>query len=203
MSSVSNQSNPITYPNSSVSSPTDVFGYEDYRLFLKDRFAEMQMLHPGFSQRGLARKAAIANPGFFNEVIKGRRRLSPAAAAKMAMGLDLTPEQAEFFYALVESTETREPRIKLAVSRRITQLRNRKFMQDLAKMPLPQEHFREIARELGQEWEMYSGAGEGATRQEGEGQPESTPISEEALQRILERVREIRADSTSPKENKD
>lgn len=203
MNSVSNQSNPISYPNSRISSPTDVFGYEDYRLFLRDRFAEMQMLHPGFSQRGLARKAAIANPGFFNEVIKGRRRLSPAAAVKMAMGLDLTAEQAEFFYVLVECTETREPRIKMAGNRRLTQMRNQKFMHDLAKMPLPQEHFQEIARELGQDWEMFSAGAEAATRKEGGGHPEPTPISEETLQRILERVREIRADSASPKENKD
>jgi uncharacterized protein (TIGR02147 family) len=203
MNSVGNQPDPITYPNQTNTSPTDVFAYEDYRLFLRDRFAEMQMLHPGFSQRGLARKAAIANPGFFNEVIKGRRRLSPAAAAKMAMGLDLAPEQAELFYALVEYTETREPRIKMASSRRLTQLRNRKFMQDLAKMSMPQEHFQEIARELGQEWDVNSGDAEATALQDGEGRPDPTPISEETRQRILERVREIRADSTSGNEPKE
>ncbi len=130
MNSLGIQSNPVHFQTETSPTPTipetDVFRYEDYRAYLRDRFAEMQMLHPGFSQRGLARKAGIANPGFFNEVIKGRRRLSPAAALKMAFGLDLPQEQKDFFCALIEFTETREPRAKLAVSQRLNAMRDRK-----------------------------------------------------------------------------
>lgn len=109
----------------------DVFRYEDYRAFLKARFIDMQALDPAFSQRGLARKAGIANPGFFNEVIKGRRRLSPAAALKMAKGLDLSGEETEFFSTLVEYAETREPRAKLAAGNRLASMRNSRFLNAL------------------------------------------------------------------------
>jgi uncharacterized protein (TIGR02147 family) len=102
-----------------------IFRYEEYRGFLRDRFAELQARNPSFSQRGLARKAGIANPGFFNEVIKGRRRLSPAAALKMAAGLDLSPEETDYFSALVEYAETRETLAKLAAGKRMLDLRNR------------------------------------------------------------------------------
>ncbi|HKP94991.1 MAG TPA: TIGR02147 family protein [Fibrobacteria bacterium] len=122
----------------------DVFRYEDYRRFLRDRFFAMQSLEPGFSQRGLARKAGIANPGFFNEVIKGRRRLSPAAAAKMAMGLDLSGEESEYFQALVEYAETREPRAKLAAGDRLAALRNRKPMEAPDKSGEPGQAARQV-----------------------------------------------------------
>jgi hypothetical protein len=110
----------------------DVFRYEDYRAFLWERFSGMQALDPAFSQRRLARKAGIANPGFFNEVIKGRRRLSPAAARKMALGLDLSGEETEFFSALVEYAEIREPGRKAAAGKRLIAMRHQRLANTLA-----------------------------------------------------------------------
>jgi hypothetical protein len=145
-------SNPESNPESIRTAPPDVFRYEDYRAFLRARFAELQARDPSFSQRGLARKAGIANPGFFNEVIKGRRRLSPAAAIKMAYGMDLAGDESEFFSILVEYAETREPRAKFSAGKRLLAMRNRKLLTGGEGGAAPAEGLQEIVRELDREW---------------------------------------------------
>jgi hypothetical protein len=130
----------------------DVFRYEDYRVYLKDRFAKLQSADPAFFERGLARKVGIANPGFFNEVITGRRLLSPAAATKLANGLDLAPEESDYFSLLVEYAEAREPRSKLAARKRMLGMRNRKLFRELGTIAHPLEGLHDIMRELNRNW---------------------------------------------------
>jgi uncharacterized protein (TIGR02147 family) len=115
------------------STPIDLYQYVDYRLFLKERFEELQARDATFSQRGLSRKAGIANPGFFNEVIKGRRRLSPAATEKMAKGLDLSASDAKYLALMVEYNEAREPKAKQSFCQQMIFRRNRKFVERLAQ----------------------------------------------------------------------
>ncbi|MDB5104467.1 MAG: hypothetical protein JWP91_2156 [Fibrobacteres bacterium] len=182
----------------------DVFRYEDYRAYLRDRFLELQSLDPAFSQRGLARKAGIANPGFFNEVIKGRRRLSPAAAVKMAFGLDLGQDESEYFSTLVEYAETREPRSKHAAGKRMIALRNRKFFTSLESAPEPSEGLREIVRELDKEWVLKAAGLD--VKPEGNADPSSAPlqsVDEGTLRSILDRLVDIREQSAEKDKRED
>lgn len=176
--------------------PTDVYGYEDYRGYLRDRFAELQARNPAFSQRGLARKAGIANPGFFNEVIKGRRRLSPAAALKMAGGLDLSPGETEYFSALVDYAETREPRAKITAGRRMLALKNRRLYQTISDMQSPSEGLREIMRELDREWVLQAAGLDVHSNQLGAPTADQAagmaPMSESVLRSILDKLIVIR-----------
>lgn len=174
---------------------TDVFDYQDYRAYMRDRFAELQGRNRAFSQRGLARKARIANPGFFNEVIRGRRRLSPAATAKMAIGLELSPMETGYFSALVDYTETREPLAKLKIGRLLMALKNRRLYHAFHGMQPPTETQRQILQELEREWALQTaGLREDQTLQEGEEQF-LDPISESTLPRILERLVYLRVHS--------
>lgn len=185
--------------------PTDVYGYEDYRGFLRDRFAELQARNPAFSQRGLARKAGIANPGFFNEVIKGRRRLSPAAALKMAGGLDLSPGETEYFSALVDYAETREPRAKITAGRRMLALKNRRLYQSISDMQSPSEGLREIMRELDREWVLQAAGLDVHSNRPGSLTPEQAagmaPMSESVLRSILDKLVGIREQGGSAQDN--
>lgn len=166
----------------------DVFGYEDYRAYMRDRFAELQARRPAFSQRGLARKARIANPGFFNEVIKGRRRLSPAAAAKMAVGLDLSIPETEYFFALVDYMEARDPIAKLRAGRRMMALRNRQLYRTLHSIPSLAGSLRDIVRELERDWVLQA-AGLSVDQPVPEDRPPVLgPPNESALQGILEQL---------------
>ncbi len=176
----------------------DVFGYEDYRSYLRDRFLELQARNPAFSQRGLARKAGIANPGFFNEVIKGRRRLSPAAAIKMAHGLDLSPRETEYFSALVDYAETREPRAKLTVGKRMLALKNRHLYRAINDMPSPTDGLREILRELDREW-VFQAAGLDVHSTHDAGHPAPmSPMSENTLRGILDQLVVLREQAGDP-----
>jgi hypothetical protein len=174
-------------------STTDVFGYEDYRAYMRDRFAELQTRKPDFSQRGLARKARIANPGFFNEVIKGRRRLSHSAAVKMAVGLELSPAETEYFSALVDYFEAREPLAKLRAGRWMMALKNRRLRRTLHTLPSSTETLNEIMRELEADWVLQAaGLSIDHAFQAG---PTTVldPMGESTLREILEKLVYLRA----------
>lgn len=113
-----------------VSEPS-IYQYLDYRLFIKDRFHWMQSQDAGFSQRKLARVAGFANPGFFNEVIKGRRKLSPAAIERMGAGLSLDANGIEFLRVLVALTDAKDTEEKRAAMRKLEFRRNRSFFRRL------------------------------------------------------------------------
>jgi uncharacterized protein (TIGR02147 family) len=110
-----------------------IYQYLDYRAFIKDRFHWLQTRDPAFSQRKLARVAGFANPGFFNEVIRARRKLSPAAIERMSLGLSLDAGETEFLRALVAYTEAHGMPEKDAALRRIEFRRNRRFFHRLSQ----------------------------------------------------------------------
>jgi uncharacterized protein (TIGR02147 family) len=109
----------------------EIYQYEDYRLYLSERFRQLQAVDPGFSQRRLARVAGFANPGFFNDVIKGRRRLSPLAVEKMGAGLSLEPNEVEFLRHLVDFNESDNPAEKQEAQRKLGLRRNHKNFRRL------------------------------------------------------------------------
>lgn len=110
-----------------------IYQYVDYRGFLKDRFKWAQAQDPTFSQRKLARIAGFANPGFFNEVIQGRRKLSPNAIDKMGAGLSLEGNETEFLRVLVAYTEAKTMSDKELAHQRLEQRRNRHFFRRLSQ----------------------------------------------------------------------
>jgi uncharacterized protein (TIGR02147 family) len=97
----------------------EVYRYDDYRAFLRDKFEEAKANRPALSYRKFAAAAGIANPGYLNDVIKGRRRLSPAAAGKVAKGLGLTAGEAGFLKLLVTHERTGNVEERNALARRI------------------------------------------------------------------------------------
>jgi hypothetical protein len=176
----------------------DVFRYEDYRVYLKDRFAKLQSADPAFFQRGLARKAGIANPGFFNEVITGRRLLSPSAATKLANALDLTPEESDYFALIVEYAEAREPRSKLAAGKRMRGMRNRKLFRELGTIAHPLESLNDIMRELNRDWILQAAGLDLHSSPENGDAPEMRPMSESTLRSILDKLVAIREQASVP-----
>ena len=92
----------------------DVYSYEDFRKFLEDSFEEKRKAHlesgaGKFTHRLLAAAAGFANPGYFNDVVKGRRPLSDKAAEKVAAVFELKPGEAEYFRLLVEYGQNKHP----------------------------------------------------------------------------------------------
>lgn len=87
----------------------EVYYYEDYRLFLLDSFNEKKGQDPSFTHRKLADAGGITNPGFFNEVVKGRRNVTPDAAERLCKAFGLKENEAEYFKLLVLHNQATDP----------------------------------------------------------------------------------------------
>ncbi len=79
-----------------------VFGYEDYRNFLKDYFNLQKKLRSSFTQRYFASKAGFSNHTFCNYVINGKRNLSSTTLQKFIDALELNDTSAKYFENLVK-----------------------------------------------------------------------------------------------------
>lgn len=79
----------------------DIFGYMDFREYLRDAYAALKASQRGFSYRAFARKAGMSSPNFLKLVIDGKRNLGATSIAQFAKALDLGTREAEFFRELV------------------------------------------------------------------------------------------------------
>jgi uncharacterized protein (TIGR02147 family) len=79
----------------------DIFGYTDYRSFLKDWFEWRKGANHGFSFRALAEQAGFRNKGFLHNVMSGKKNLSGPSALQLAQALGLSASEAQYFECLV------------------------------------------------------------------------------------------------------
>jgi uncharacterized protein (TIGR02147 family) len=107
----------------------DIYRYDDFRAFLKDSFdakvREETEAGRKYSQRGFAREAGFANPGYFNDVLKGFKPLSENAIDKMAAVFGLKNHETEFLKLLTEYGQARAVDRKDALYKQILSRRNR------------------------------------------------------------------------------
>jgi uncharacterized protein (TIGR02147 family) len=117
----------------------DIYLYEDFRKFLEEAFEEKRKsageARPAASKEGkgnkaskythrrLAADAGFSNPGYFNDVIKGRRALSKTAQEKLIAVYNLKASEADYFRLLVsygqsKSAETRQELYRQMIFRR-------------------------------------------------------------------------------------
>jgi len=82
------------------------FEYTDFRPFIKDRLALLQEKNDKLSQREFCRRAGFSSPGLLHAVLKGERKLSLASLKKFARAMELTREEAKYFSALVNFTQS-------------------------------------------------------------------------------------------------
>lgn len=77
-----------------------IFEYLDYREFLRHRYAALKGKSRIFSFRYIAGKVGM-DAGSLNGILKGKRKLDPALAGKMAQVFGLNVYEKEYFEALV------------------------------------------------------------------------------------------------------
>lgn len=83
-----------------------IYMYNDYRQFLKDRYAELKKTQRSFSYRYFSQKAGFASPNFLKLVMEGQRNLSAESAQKFAHALKLGVKESRFFEILVQYNQT-------------------------------------------------------------------------------------------------
>lgn len=79
----------------------DVFGYLDYRSFLRDYYNEKKARGRGFSYRAFSRRAGLKSPNYLKLVIDGERNLSAPMAERFAEACGLSDDDARYFVDLV------------------------------------------------------------------------------------------------------
>lgn len=77
-----------------------IFDYLDYREFLRQRYLACKRKSPAFSYRYIAGKVGM-DAGSFNGILKGKRKLDPALAGKVAKVFGLNVYEKEYFESLV------------------------------------------------------------------------------------------------------
>ena len=109
------------------SGQVDLFGYLDYRRYLKDWYAEVKKGRGSFSFRAFSKRAGFNSPNFFKLVMDGERNLTEESLSKFVVGLRLNKQEQEFFRNLVFFNQAHEEEKKALYYRRLIQ--SRKFNQ--------------------------------------------------------------------------
>jgi len=80
----------------------EVFRYLSFRRFLADWFRAQKAANRRYSHRLFARRAGVRSPSLLNEVIAGRRNLTPKTTEGFIRALSLNNAEAAFFTDLVQ-----------------------------------------------------------------------------------------------------
>lgn len=84
-----------------------VFAYLDYRLFLRDLYADKKKNGMAFSYRAFSRRAGIRSTNYLRLVILGERNLTAPMAVRFAKGFGLEGTDADYFCDLVAFTQAK------------------------------------------------------------------------------------------------
>ncbi len=84
-----------------MESPSDVYGYLDYRAYLRDFYAARKAKSVGFSYRSFSRRAGVSSPNYLKLVIEGQRSLSAKMAERFAQACGLDSDASRYFVHLV------------------------------------------------------------------------------------------------------
>jgi uncharacterized protein (TIGR02147 family) len=79
----------------------NVFAYLDYRVFLRDFYAEQKRKSAAFSHRAFSRRAGLRSSNYLSLIMKGERDLSSEMAPRFAKACGLIKSEADFFCDLV------------------------------------------------------------------------------------------------------
>ncbi|MEZ4321567.1 MAG: TIGR02147 family protein [Myxococcota bacterium] len=97
----------------------ELYSYLSYREYLGDWYAARKAADSRFSHRLFARRAGVSSPSLLNEVIGGRRNLTPRTLEGFVHALELDDEAAAFFAALVDLDQAVTDEERNAAFRRV------------------------------------------------------------------------------------
>src|SRR5262245_11537732 len=118
-----NDSDRLTGHTVSRRAPIDVFGFLDYRAFLREFYRRRKHDSALFSFRVFARRAGLQSPNHLKRVMEGERNLSDDGAARYSVALGLEGDAASYFCELVRFNQAKLSNERSAAYRRLTQYR--------------------------------------------------------------------------------
>lgn len=90
-----------------------IFEYIDFKKYLEDYYSKRKSQNPTFSHSYICRRLGQANSkSYFNNVVKGRAAITPTFVDRFIGLLELKPDEAKYFRALVNYNQTTSPHEK-------------------------------------------------------------------------------------------
>jgi uncharacterized protein (TIGR02147 family) len=88
----------------------DVFGYRDFRAFLRAYYERHKAEKQGFSFGDFSKRAGLRSPNYLKLVIDGERNLTPDVAHRFADACGLRDEAIDYFCALAAFNQAKTAR---------------------------------------------------------------------------------------------
>ncbi len=82
-----------------------IYGYANYRTFLRDFYHEKKRLNPYYSYRLFSMKAGFRAPNLLKLVMDGDRNLTRNSLTKFVRALKLSEHEARYFETLVRRNQ--------------------------------------------------------------------------------------------------
>lgn len=108
-----------------------VYGQENYREFLKTALADRAKTREGYSLRAFSQKIGVSN-SFLSEVLNEKKALSVELAFKIAVKLDLTETETQYFCLLVQLAQEKDPEFREELQKRLNALDPNRPTHDLS-----------------------------------------------------------------------
>lgn len=101
----------------------NVFGYLDYRAYLKDWYKAYKAAHPRFSYRALALKVGYRSHGFFTQVLDNKSNVSVETAMNFADAIGLRKRERDYFLLLVRYNQETQSSQRAKLFARLAQFK--------------------------------------------------------------------------------
>lgn len=82
----------------------NVYAYYNYRKYLQDYYEYRKSVQKYFSYRSFAKKAGYSSSGFYLDLIRGRKSLTPQMVPKFIAALGLNEREGRYFQLMVDFT---------------------------------------------------------------------------------------------------
>lgn len=93
----------------------NVFAYYNYRKYLQDYYEFRKSMQRYFSYRMFAKKAGYTSSGFYLDLVKGRKSLTPQMVPKFIGALGLSEKEGRYFQLMVDFTHAESPESKQTI----------------------------------------------------------------------------------------
>lgn len=105
----------------------NIFGYTDFRSFLKDRLGELKVENAKYSRRYISDRLGISSRNYLRMIIDGKRNISDQLMRKLPSVLDLNRDESTFFIDLVRYGQAKTVEAKNEALENLR--RNKRFLE--------------------------------------------------------------------------
>ncbi len=100
----------------------NVYAYYNYRKYLQDYYDYRKSVQRYFSYRSFAKKAGYSSSGFYLDLIRGRKSLTPQMLPKFIAALGLNEKEGRYFALMVDFTHATTAASKQAIFEQMSAL---------------------------------------------------------------------------------